>query len=465
MKLACSPKDVAQRPSRIAGGEIAGVDLDGIAAAIGLQPGDVIVSVNGRPVRDLIDYRYATACEEVSLRVVKPDGEEWVADIEKDADEGLGLSFVSAVFDDVITCRNRCLFCFVDQMPRGLRPSLYVKDDDYRLSFLQGCYITLGNLSSADLERIVALRLSPLYVSVHATDDATRTLLMGPGAAGIMDRLAALTRAGIEVHTQIVLCPGENDGPRLEETVLSLASLWPALATAAVVPVGLTAHREGLTRLRPVDAGQATAVLDQLARIRRLLSARGVEDFLFASDEFYLLAGRPIPGGKSYVDFAQLANGVGTVRLFLDDLSRARAPRRAAGAGGGGGADGSGSGEIALATGTLFAPILTARLDRIRTLTGARARVLTVENSLLGPSVTVAGLMAGADIIAALRRELTTGRRPVCLLVPSVAVREGDGVFLDGMSPGDIVEATGIATEVVPADGRGLIRRLREMVS
>ncbi len=456
---------------KVAGGEITAVEPGSIGAQVGLEPGDVLVSVDGRKLRDLIDYRYAVAAEEIQLKVVKPSGEEWVVDIEKDCDDGLGLSFGSAVFDRLAVCRNRCRFCFVDQMPKGRRPSLYIKDDDFRLSFLQGAYVTMTNLSAADLRRITEYRLSPLYVSVHATSDQVRTFMMGWGAAGVMDRLRQLTGAGITVHGQVVLCPGINDGAVLDQTVRDLGGLWPGVASLAVVPVGLTGHRSDLPAVSPVDREKAREVLSQLEGLRDELGRdHGVADFLYASDEFYLKAGKSVPGRRFYGDFPQLANGVGLVRLFLDDVARARPaagalpaekvpersgvqPRAVA----------RRRPQVALVTGTLFAPVLAGLIPRLEKVSGAQVSVVPVENQFLGPSVTVAGLLSGEDIRRALEAQVGAGRRPEHVFLPSVTVREGDGVFLDDLSPEDVAVATGLAVEVVPADGRSLVSKLKEV--
>lgn len=445
--------------AKVTGGEITAVEPGSIGAEVGLEPGDILVAVDGEKVRDLIDYRYAIAAEEIQLKVVKPSGEEWVVDIEKDYDDGLGLSFASAVFDRLAVCRNRCRFCFVDQMPRGRRPSLYVKDDDYRLSFLQGAYVTMTNLSATDVRRIRQYRLSPLYVSVHATSDEVRAHLMGPGAAGVLDRLRQLTGAGITLHAQVVLCPGLNDGDELARTVGDLGGLWPGVASLAVVPVGLTGHRRDLPAVRPVDQDKAREVLDQLASLRAELNGSGVRDFLYASDEFYLRAGRPVPGRRFYGDFPQLANGVGLVRLFLDDVARARsqAGRRVAPA--------DRRVDVALVTGTLFAPVLAGLAPRLEQLSGTRVTVVPVENRFLGPSVTVAGLLSGEDIRRALLAEVEAGRRPERVLLPSVTVKDGEGVFLDDLSPGDVAAATGLNVEVVPSDGRSLVQKLKEVAA
>ncbi|MDR7402935.1 MAG: DUF512 domain-containing protein, partial [Armatimonadota bacterium] len=306
------------------GGTIASVRPGSWAARAGLGKGDVVLSVNGQPLQDVLDYRYLCAEPHVRLEVRRPDGTVLLLETEKDVDQDLGISFTAATFDGIRRCRNRCLFCFVDQMPGGLRPGLYVKDDDYRHSFLYGNYITLTGLRADDWQRIRRLRLSPLYVSVHTTNPVLRARLMGtPRAAPIMDRLRRLAEEGIRFHAQVVLCPGWNDGPELERTGRDLAGLYPAVESVAAVPVGLTAHRQGLPPLRGYTAAEARAVLAQVDTLRAENMSRLGTPLLYAADEFYALAGRPIPAARYYGDFPQLENGVGLVRRFLDTAARA----------------------------------------------------------------------------------------------------------------------------------------------
>nr|WP_307399991.1 DUF512 domain-containing protein [Desulfofundulus luciae] len=393
-----------------------------IAAELGMEPGDRLVAVNGLPVEDILDYRFLTCEEELTLTLIKANGEEWLYDVEKDYDDDLGVDFAGGGLEPIRRCQNRCLFCFVDQMPRGLRPTLYIKDDDYRLSFTQGNFITLTNLRERDLERIIRLRLSPLYISVHTTSPALREKMLGhPRAGKIMEQLHRLARGGIEMHTQVVLCPGINDGVELERTVRDLVNLWPAVRSVAIVPVGLTRYREGLFPLRPFTREEAARVVEQVQTWQDHCLERCAHAVVFAGDEFYLLAERKVPPALRYDDFPQTENGVGLVRLFLDEwekisrsLPRALpSPRR-----------------VTVATGVLAEGVLAPVAARLNEINNLAVELAVIPNRLFGPQVTVAGLVSGKDIVAALQC-----RNPgQTLILPAVMLRRPEQVFLDGMT-------------------------------
>ncbi len=443
----------------LSGAVVANVRPGSIAAELGLRPGDRLCEVNGSPLRDYIDYRYLTAEPLVELRVIRPCGEDVIFEVEKDPDEDLGLVFTADIFGDppqVRTCTNKCVFCFVDRLPPGLRPALYVKDDDYRLSFLHGNFITLTNLRPEDLARIEAMRLSPLYVSVHSTEPALRARLMGsPRAAAIMDDLRRLIRAGVSVHAQIVVCPGLNDGPHLERSLEDLASLRPGVESVGVVPVGLTRFGPPSGPVRRLTPAECRALLETLLRWHRK-----TDGFVFPADEFFLVTGSPVPGARFYRGFPQLENGIGLVRLFLDDLARVRRGRGSAADGSGAGAedgaagvthaaartavdagpDGTPPGEgFVVVTGTLARPYVERAVEAVSERLGVEGEVVEVRNEFLGPSVTVAGLLAGRDVLEATRK--AARGRPV--LVPGSALRAGSDEFLDGVSLGDLSAATG----------------------
>jgi len=387
------------------------------AAGSGIRAGELVLRVNGRAPRDYIDYRYQAAEARVRMLVQDRSGKGRRVTVTKTVDEGLGIRFTEDVFDGVRTCRNRCPFCFVDQLPRGLRPALYVRDDDYRLSFLHGNFITLTNLSPADRARIVQLHLSPLYVSVHATEPAVRTQIFGRPGADIVAEMRDLVDGGIELQAQVVVCPGVNDGAHLEMTVRGLAALHPGVRSIGVVPVGLTRHRRGLPRVRPVGRAVARRVIGQIHRWQReFLDALGSR-LVFAADEMYLSLGLPLPGRAQYEGFPQLSNGIGGARLLVERVRRMRPPRlrRAL--------------SVTLVTGEMAAGLVNEMAVRLEADGGVRARVCAVQNRLLGRSVTTAGLLAGRDIVRAVRG----GRKDDLVIVPGAAIREGDG-FLDGMS-------------------------------
>jgi putative radical SAM enzyme (TIGR03279 family) len=428
--------------------------VEGLAAKIGLRPGDELLAVNGHPVRDLIDVQFYAAESDLEL-LIRRDGELWLYEAEREENLPLGLTFERPTFDvDIRRCNNRCPFCFVTQMaPRGFRRSLYVKDDDYRLSFLDGSYVTLTNLSQEDWERIEEQHLSPLYVSVHATDLALRRKLLGnPRAPDVMEQLRRLAAIGIEVHTQLVIVPGVNDGAWMERSVADLATLWPAVNTVSVVPVGLTRfHRHGL---RPNTPAEAVAVLDAVEAWQvRYLADQG-DRFLYATDEWYLLAGRPLPPLSHYRQLDALQeNGVGLVRSFLDEWAKRKSQickstngspeswvdpvKRAAGHRGV--RDSGVSPSITLVTGTLFAPVLSEVAAEYGELRGVRVEVRPVVNKTLGESITVAGLLMGADIIEALAG-VDLGDR---VLLPAAMFRGPGGVTLDDMRPDHIAAALG----------------------
>ncbi|HMO56894.1 MAG TPA: DUF512 domain-containing protein [Roseiflexaceae bacterium] len=429
------------------GGVVAGVTRRSIAAELDLQPGDVIVSIGGQRLRDVIDYRFAIADERIELLVRRGD-EETIYEIEKDADDDLGIEFVEPLFDRLRTCNNKCPFCFLTQMPKGLRKSLYLKDDDFRLGFLYGNFVTFTNLSEADWQRIEEQHLSPQYISIHATDRALRAILLGkPDVPDVIEQIRRLGRAGITTHTQIVALPGINDGAALQQSIRELAALYPMVQTIAVVPVGLTKYRfdgkrpqsiraaiqihetpewinenwerqplweeaigsntppEALGHcarqivaadipMRCYRADEAAGVIDMVeAHAERLRAEYGV-GMVYASDEFYLLSGRELPPADAYDGMPQYSNGVGMTRDFLDGWAKAqrRLPARLAR-----------PAELTLVCGTLIAPVLQRVVDRLNRVAGLEATLLPIVNQYFGETVTVSGLLMGQDVVPALR--------------------------------------------------------------
>ncbi len=415
------------RPARVVW-----VQLGSPAAVAGLAGGDRVVRVNGRRPRDYIDYRYLIAAPRVSLAVDGRGGAERRVVIGKHEDEDLGLRFDQDVFDGVRTCRNRCPFCFVSQLPRGLRRGLYVRDDDYRLSFLHGNFITLTNFTPADRQRIVRLHLSPLYVSVHATEPEVRERLFGRATTDPVAEMRRLAARGIEFHTQIVVCPGVNDGEHLERTVADLAALHPGVRSIGVVPVGTTKHRLGLPRLRAVTPRIASELVGRVEawqrRFRKQLGTR----FVFAADELYLASRLPLPGRADYEGFWQLGNGIGCARVFLDEVARLWPVRV-----------GSPLSAI-LVTGEMAAGMVNLLAEKLQGGGLVSAEVCVVRNRLLGRSVTTAGLLCGTDIARAVRRL----PRADVVMVPGTAVREGEG-FLDGVTVKELSQQLGAAVLAV----------------
>jgi putative radical SAM enzyme (TIGR03279 family) len=405
---------------------VAGVRRGSAAGRAGLQPGDRLLAINGTRLRDAIDFHVGAADDRLEIDVER-DGTPATVRLARRPGVALGLSLESPRPTEIATCANKCVFCFIHQLPRGMRRSLYVKDDDYRLSFLHGNYITLTDLDEAALGRIVEQRLSPLYVSVHATDPALRHELLGRPrvARPILPVMERLARAGITMHAQIVLCPDLNDGAHLERTVRDLAALHPAVATTAIVPVGLTRHRERLPALRPLREDEARQLLARVDGWQRDFRRRVGRRLVFAADEIYLMAGAEPPPASDYEGFPVIEDGVGLVRRFEDGL--ARVTRR-----------------------------LPPSLDAPRTLTVVTGEMYGPRLTPLVRSVRVAGLLTGRDIGLAL------AGRPLgdAVLVPAVAVRQTDGVFLDDLTPGDLGQDLGVPVRVVPPTPRALVRAL-----
>lgn len=428
-----------------AGAIISAVEPAGKAERAGLVPGDEILRINGETVQDLIDLSFALAEEKIELEVKKYSGEIVRLQIRKKVDETLGFEFESAVFDRVRTCANKCLFCFVDQMPSGLRDTLYVKDDDYRLSFLYGNFVTLTNLTEADFQRIRRLHLSPLYVSVHTTNGPLRERLLGtPRAAKIMEQLRRFAEAGIEMHTQVVLCPDHNDGEQLTKTIRELAELRPEILSLAIVPVGLTRFRTSCQPLRTFSAAEAAKIVAEVGDWQQKFRAETENSFVYLSDEFYLKAGLPIPAEEIYDGYPQLENGIGLVRSFLSDWDAtggcgalALSPERSLG-------------RTVIVSGTAFAPTL-AELLRSWAPT---VHVEAVVNRFFGSAVNVSGLLTGGDIAAHVR---SLDAPPQRLIIPATTLRKGAAVFLDGMTLEELKRIVNVPVLVV--DGGAALRQ------
>jgi putative radical SAM enzyme (TIGR03279 family) len=411
-----------------------------LAELAGVTAGWELASINRKTSFDILDYLFESAEETLELEVVDDAGERRVLILENEHMLPVGLGFASPTIDAPRTCANKCPFCFIDQNPPGLRGTLCVKDDDYRLSFLDGNYITLTNVSEAALDRIIEMSLSPINVSVHATDPALRRWLLGnPSAGGVMGQLGRLAAGGVRLNIQLVLLPGVNDGAALEQTLFDLAAIADSIDSLACVPVGLTAHREGLAEIEPFTAGGAGAVIDAIAAWRERYEAIGSEAVLCASDEFFILAGRALPDAGYYGAYPQYENGVGMARSFLDDLGDALASA--------GRLDGV---SALLVTGRLFYPALAAAAAEINEKKGSALEVAGFESRFLGGGVTVAGLLAGADFAGQL-----PGYGQELVLIPAATLNE-DGLFLDdknlewlGQKTGKRVIAVGSPKEML----------------
>lgn len=414
------------------------VEHGSIAWQCGIRPGDTLLSINGETVRDQIDYQFLTAREWLVLTIQDAQGVSELH-LEKDEAEPLGLTFESSLMSRPRHCANRCVFCFVDQMPPGLRKSLYVKDDDWRLSLMMGNYITLTNLRDRELDRIIARRASPLYISIHAADGDVRARMMGnPAAADLMPQLTKLSEAGIQFHCQIVLCPGINDGAVLDDTLEKLAALYPAARSAALVPVGLTRFRDNLTQLTGYDAQTAAALLGQAECWQRKLLKETGTRFVFPADEFYCLSGRPLPSDEAYEAYPQLENGVGLLRSFEREFTQAYDFY---------GANPVKRRRVIIATGVSAASFFRS-LIASSTLKGLEAEVIAVPNRFFGPRVTVAGLLTGQDILYALE-----GVAADEILISQAMLRHEEEMFLDGMPRVTLEKVLGIPVHAVACDG------------
>ncbi|MEQ8175292.1 MAG: DUF512 domain-containing protein [Syntrophomonadaceae bacterium] len=417
-------------------GRIVGVAAGSIAEEVGITAGDVLQGVDGHPIQDLLDYQYYSQDENISLEVIKPDGEQWLIEIEKDEGEDLGIIFDGAIFDRMKRCRNRCVFCFVDQLPGKMRKTLYVKDDDYRYSFMQGNFITLTNLKKPDWEKLTKLHLSPLYVSVHCLNPELRAhMLNNPQAADIKLQLQRLYDAGIEVHTQVVLCPGLNDGEVLQETIEGLAAFYPSVRSVGIVPVGLTGHRDKLAELQPVGEKQAGELIGVVDAYQKRFRSQFDTGFVYLADEFYIKTGREIPPAAYYDEYLQIENGVGLARQLLDefDVIKQSLPAEAA------------RGEYILVTGQAAAPVLNVVLERLQKVEGLKLELLTVPNRYFGGMVTVAGLITGSDIIKA----LSDKHRGKQVILPEVMLKDSSDLFLDNLTVGQIEKQSGVMIKVV----------------
>jgi len=424
--------------------KIVSIEPGSIAADLGIQPGDDLLEINGERVHDVLDLRFHEGDEEVSLKIAR-EGDVTIFDIEKDGEDPLGIAVEEM---KVLSCGNDCIFCFVDQNPGGLRKPLYFRDGDYRLSFMYGNYTTMTNAGPAILRRIIDQRLSPQYISVHVTDYEVRKRLMGLKKDDrILDKIALLHDHGIDMHTQIVLCPGINDGAILEKTVMDLYRYRERVQSLAVVPVGLTDHRLGLTELRSVDGPYARDLLDAVGQWQQRFRREIGRAFVYPSDEFTIVAGRPLPAGKLYDGFPQIENGVGIVRHFINDFRRQsrsfpkKIPTR----------------RLSLVTGELAAGFMRdSILPGLKRIHSLHVMLHVVPNVLFGRHVTVAGLLSGKCVYSALEGEEVGD---LLLLPPDIL--NADGVFLDDTTPDALGERLGIPVMVYDGRWADVLRRLR----
>jgi len=429
--------------------KIAAVEPGSIAEEMELLAGDYLLSINGQEVKDILDYRWLAAEEYLLVEAEKPDGEVWELEIEKDSTDDLGLSFVPGTMGEDRLCHNACIFCFVDQQPPGLRESLYVKDDDPYQSFAVGNYITLTNLSSDEIAQVVKYRLSPMRVSVHAADMELRQRMMGsPKAVKLFEVLEQFSQAGIDMHFQAVLCKGVNDGPALDYTIQRLQELGQHAKSLAVVPVGLTRHREGLYPLAPFAKEDAAAVISQVekwqARCQQEIGSR----FVFLADEWYVLAGKPLPEYSEYEDFPQLDNGVGMMALFEEEFIRGINE----------GGNPSKPARVGVVTGQAASQFI-AKLSRLfmKSFPDITIDIHVIANDFYGPGVTVSGLLTGQDIISQLKGRC---QGLAVLFIPENAFRVGTEDMLCGTTLGEVSNALEVKAIIGSANGDEFCRQL-----
>ncbi len=431
--------------------KISRVRPDSIAAEAGFEAGDAVVSINQQRPRDLVDYQFLCADEFLELEVLDATGQTHVVELEKDYDEDLGLEFDSALFDHLIQCNNHCPFCFIDQQPPGKRESLYFKDDDYRLSFLYGSYLTLTNLPQREWDRIEQMRLSPLYVSVHATEPDLRIrLLKNPRAGEILSQLAWFQARRLQIHAQVVLCPGMNDGAHLTQTLTDLAQFYrgdiPAVLSVAVVPVGLTRFRPEGDELTPVTPEKAMEVIEQVGALQRGFAQEFGTNFAWLADEWYLIAGQDLPDSDLYETYPQIDNGVGSIQLFLQSFQDAAqdlpksipSPRHW-------------TWVVGNTVESAFQPIIQA----LNAVDGLRVTLAALNSEYWGQAMTVTGLLTGSDLIHALQgRDLGDG-----ILLPTLMLKHGTDQFLDDMTIPEVAERLGVPIYPVGGGASALIEQ------
>ena len=427
--------------------KICNISAGSIADELGLKAGDLLLAINDHPITDIIDYMYYEAATELEL-LMEIDGEQVLIEIEKECEEPLGLDFENFLLDQQRSCKNKCIFCFIDQLPKGLRKTLYFKDDDARLSFLMGNYITLTNLSEEDIDRIISMRISPINISVHSTEPDLRVAMMAnPKAARINEILKRLYDAEIEMNCQIVLCKGVNDGKHLEKSLRDLAALAPYVKSTSVVPVGISRHRDGLYPLEPFEKEDAAEVIDIIEGIgNKQRKTNGVAG-CYASDEFYILAERPIPSEDDYDGYSQIENGVGLMRSLHTELEMALSKEEGDGL----------NRSVGIITGVLAADFMNSLLQMIQIkFPKLNYKIYPIVNHFFGEKITVSGLVTGEDILSQLNRETLPER----LILPSAMLRAEQDLFLDSVSIDEVRKKLDRRIDISTNDGFDLLDKV-----
>ncbi len=430
--------------------KILSVKENSIAWEMDIEAGDELLAINDEPVKDVFDYMFLTQDTYLELLIRKPSGEEWIIEIEKDEDEELGIEFEAGLMDDYKSCHNKCIFCFIDQMPPGMRETLYFKDDDSRLSFLQGNYVTLTNMSMEDLDRIIKYNMSPINISFQTMNPKLRCMMLNNRFAGdILEKVNKLADAGIEMNGQIVLCKGINDGKELEYSLEVMSGLYPALRSVSVVPVGLSKYRDGLYPLEPFEKEDAEEVLKLLEKWQKKMRRETGVNFVYASDEWYLLAGKEIPDEEYYDGYVQLENGVGMMRLLeseIDEyLESVKGSERET--------------EVSVATGLLAGPFIGKMTEKVRRkFPNSKVNVYPIRNDFFGEKITVSGLVTGQDLMKQLKGKKVGSR----LLLPVNMLRSGEEVFLDDYTVSDLEKYLEVSIRVVDSTGEAFVRAVTD---
>ncbi len=417
------------------------IEAGSIAEELGIEPGDKLISINDHSIEDVFDYYYLVNDEELVVLIEKADGEEWELEIEKDYDEDLGIIFEHGLMDEYRSCRNKCIFCFIDQMPKGMRETLYFKDDDSRLSFLQGNYITLTNMSDHDVERMVQYHLEPINISFQTTNPELRCMMLHNRFAGdALKKVDKLYEAGIHMNGQIVLCKGVNDGEELERSIRDLTKYLPYLQSVSVVPVGLTKYRDGLYPLQAFTKEDAIQVLDTIEKWQKEIYAEYGYHFIHAGDEWYILAEREMPEEARYDGYMQLENGVGMLRLLMNEFDEAcsdiEGDEREL--------------EISIATGKLAYPYLQQMMEKLQAkFPNIRVHLYWIRNDFFGDKITVSGLITGQDLMTQLKDKPLGSK----LLLPCNMLRDGEEVFLDDVTLKEVKDSLQVDIDIVKSSG------------
>lgn len=428
-----------------------------IAEELEIEPGDKILSIDDTEIEDIFDYQFLIQDTYIEVLVEKPDGEQWMLEVDKEFDEDLGIEFENGLMDEYRHCHNKCVFCFIDQMPPGMRETLYFKDDDSRLSFLQGNYVTLTNMSDHDIDRICRYRLSPINISFQTMNPELRCRMLNNRFAGeALKKVDILVQADIHMNGQIVLCKGLNDGKELEFSIEQLMKYIPNLESVSVVPVGLSKYREGLYPLEPFEKEDAVKVIDTIEGYQRQCYEKFGIHFIHASDEWYILADREMPEEERYDGYLQLENGVGMVRLMLNEFEEAMERRREK--------DGfpchEKSGELAMATGLLAYPYIQRMADKVtEAYPNIKIHVYPITNYFFGEHITVSGLITGRDLMA----QLTGQKLGTALLLPENILRSGEDVFLDDLHVGDLEKSLQVPIIIVKSSGYEFVESILRM--